>query len=209
MARRAPKGCTSGARVGGPDQCDDGHDRSGYGHPPSYSGIARGPAYRLAELARVTQALGAEIAAQGLWETLLLVRDVPGAGDSGRAALLAGNHGFRHRLIALPLDTVQARLRAVGLRLAFGLGWTASFAVGSLGAFLLFDWPPLLHALIARVLLLVVVVWLTTILLRFVMAPGAERFRILPVSTASARHWYFWLTIAVGWYAGAHVRTGF
>ena len=78
--------------------------------------------------------------------------------------------------------------------------------VGSLGAFLLFDWPPLLHGLIARVLLLVVVVWLTTILLRFILAPGAERFRILPVSTASARHWYVWLTLAVGWYTGAHDR---
>ena len=48
------------------------------------------------------------------------------------------------------LDTVQTRLGAVGRRLAFGLGWAASFALGSLGAFLLFDWPPLLHGLIAR-----------------------------------------------------------
>ena len=159
----------------------------------------------LPELARVTQALGAEIAAQGLWETLLLVAMFLALGFLVERLYWRATTGFRHRLIALPLDTVQERLRAVGLRLAFGLGWTASFAVGSLGAFLLFDWPPLLHALIARVLLLVVVVWLTTILLRFVIAPGAERFRILPVSTASARHWYFWLTIAVGWYAGAHV----
>ena len=69
--------------------------------------------------------------------------------------------GFRQRLIAMQLDTVEARLKAVGLRLAFGLGWIGSFAVGSLGAFLLFDWPPLLHGLIARVLLVVIVVWLT------------------------------------------------
>ena len=88
--------------------------------------------------------------------------------------------GFRQRLIAMQLDTVEARLKAVGLRLAFGLGWIASFALGSLGAFLLFDWPPLLHGLIARVLLVVIVVWLTSVLLRFILAPGAERFRILP-----------------------------
>ena len=146
----------------------------------------------LPELARVTQALGAEIAAQGLWEPCCLSQCSWRSGLC-RAALLAGN-----RRLPPPADRDaaghgQERLRAVGLRLAFGLGWTASFAVGSLGAFLLFDWPPLLHALIARVLLLVVVVWLTTILLRFVFAPGAERFRILPVSTASAQHWYFWL----------------
>ena len=159
----------------------------------------------LPELTRVGGALWAEIAAQGLWETVLLVAMFLGLGILVKRLYWRATTGFRRRLIAMPLDTVQERLRAVGRRLAFGLGWTASFAVGSLGAFLLFDWPPLLHALIARVLLLVVVVWLTTILLRFVLAPGAERFRILPMSTASARHWYVWLTIAVGWYLGAHL----
>ena len=157
------------------------------------------------ELTRIGQALRAEIAAQGLWESVLLVVMFLGLGLLVERLYWRATTGFRQRLIALPLDTVQERLRAVGLRLAFGLGWTASFALGSLGAFLLFDWPPLLHALIARVLLLVVVVWLTTILLRFVLAPGAERFRILPVSTASARHWYVWLTIVVAWYFGAHL----
>ena len=102
----------------------------------------------------------------------------------------------------MPLDTVEERLRAVGRRLAFGLGWTASFAVGSLGAFLLFDWPPLLHALIARVLL------------RrgrgvahhdpAAVHPGAGR---RAVSHPAGEHGIgrgigtCWLTLAVGWYA--------
>ena len=159
----------------------------------------------LPELARAGQGLRAEIMSAGLSKTCLLVLMFLGLGILVERFYWRATAGFRRRLIAMPLETVQERLRAVGLRLAFGLGWTASFAVGSLGAFLLFDWPPLLHALIARVLLLVVVVWLTTIMLRFVLAPGAERFRILPMSTASARHWYVWLTIAVGWYFGAHL----
>jgi small-conductance mechanosensitive channel len=159
----------------------------------------------LPELAGAGQALWAEIAAEGVWKTVLLVVMFLGLGILMERLYWRATTAFRRRLIAMPLETVQERLRAVGLRLGFGLGWTASFAVGSLGAFLLFDWPPLLHALIARLLLLVVVVWLTTILLRFVIAPGAERFRILPMSTASARHWYVWLTIAVGWYFGAHL----
>ena len=159
----------------------------------------------LPDLKRVGGLLHAEIVGQGVWETLLLVAVFLGLGILLERIYWRATTGYRQRLIAMPLDTVEARLRAVGRQLAFGLGWTASFAIGSLGAFLLFDWPPLLHGLIARVLLVVVVVWLTTIILRFVLAPGAERFRILPMSTASARHWYLWLTIAVGWYTAAHL----
>ncbi len=39
---------------------------------------------------------------------------------------------------------MRERLRAVGLRTAYGLGLLLAFALGSVGAFLLFDWPPLL-----------------------------------------------------------------
>jgi small-conductance mechanosensitive channel len=55
----------------------------------------------------------------------------------------------------------------------------------------------------------VILVWLTSVLLRFVLAPGAERFRILPLPTASARHWHVWLTAAAGWYALGHLMHWF
>ena len=158
----------------------------------------------LPELARAASLLYVEIAQQGVWATLLLVAMFLGLGLLVERLYWRATAGYRKRLIAMQLDTVEARLGAVGRRLVFGLGWIASFAVGSLGAFLLFDWPPLLHGLIARILLAVILVWLTSVLLRFVLAPGAERFRILPVSTASARHWHVWLTLAVGWYAFGH-----
>ena len=58
-------------------------------------------------------------------------------------------------------------------------------------------------------LLVVIVVWLTSVLLRFILAPGAERFRILPVSTASAAHWHRWLTVVVGWYTAARLTDWF
>jgi small-conductance mechanosensitive channel len=159
----------------------------------------------LPELARAVGTLRREIIAQGPWTTILLVAMFLGLGLLVERLYWRATTGIRQRLIAMPLDRVDARLNAVARRLAFGLGWTASFAVGSLGAFLLFEWPPLLHGLIARVLLVVVVVWLTWAVLRFILAPGAERFRILPVSTASARHWYRWLTLAVAWYTAGHL----
>jgi moderate conductance mechanosensitive channel len=163
----------------------------------------------LPELRRAGRVLYAEIAERGPWATLLLVGMFLSLGILVERLYWRATSGFRQRLIAMRLDTVDARLKAVGRRLAFGLGWIASFAVGSLGAFLLFDWPPLLHGLIARVLLVVIVVWLTSVLLRFILAPGAERFRILPVSTASARHWHRWLTLIVAWYTAARVTSWF
>ena len=39
-------------------------------------------------------------------------------------------------------------VRAVAMRLAFGAGLVAAFALGSVGAFLAFDWPPLLREMV-------------------------------------------------------------
>jgi small-conductance mechanosensitive channel len=161
------------------------------------------------EFARIWTAIRAEIDAFGVGSTLLLVAAFLGLGRLAERLYWRTTTSYRQRLIAMRLDSVQTRLAAVGRRLAFGLGWIGSFALGSLGAFLLFDWPPLLHALIARLLLVAILIWLTSVLLRFVLAPGAERFRILPMSTASARHWHIWLTAAVGWYTFGHLLHGF
>jgi moderate conductance mechanosensitive channel len=163
----------------------------------------------LPELSRAGALLYRQLASHGLWGTLLLLAAFVALGFAVERAYWRVTRHFRAQLIAMPLDTVQARLGAVGRRLAFGMGWVAAFALGSLGAFLLFDWPPLLRELIARCLLVLVVIWLTTVLLRFILAPGAERFRILPVSTASASHWYFWLTLIVGWYTTARLTNSF
>src|SRR5262249_52174882 len=51
--------------------------------------------------------------------------------------------GIEKWIVGLPLDTVRQRLLAVGVRLAYGTGMVAAFAVGSVGAFLALEWPPL------------------------------------------------------------------
>lgn len=162
-----------------------------------------------AELARVGDLLYRDLAGRGVWASFGLVALFLGLGVACERAYWRLSRAFRERIVAMPLDTVRARLRAVGRRLAYGLGWVAAFALGSLGAFLLFDWPPLLRELVGRFLLVAVVVWLTSVLLRFVLAPGAERFRILPLGTAAARHWTRWLTLIVGWYAAARLTGWF
>ena len=48
---------------------------------------------------------------------------------------------FHARFDEVKLDTVGERLGVVGSRFAFAVGLVLSFAAGSVGAFLAFDWP--------------------------------------------------------------------
>ncbi|MDX7953539.1 mechanosensitive ion channel family protein [Lichenihabitans sp. Uapishka_5] len=100
---------------------------------------------------------------------------------------------FRRWLLALTLDAVDERVRAVFARSLYGIGLLASFALGSIGAFLLFDWPSLIKELLLAYLLAFVSVRLATILGRFLLAPGAERFRVVPVPTPTA--WFLYLRL--------------
>jgi moderate conductance mechanosensitive channel len=108
---------------------------------------------------------------------------------------------FRERLIATPLDTARERLHAVGRRFAYGVGMVLAFAIGSIGGFLLFDWPPLLRDVVLANLLVFLIIRLVLVLGRILFAPGAERFRVIPMATATARFWFVWSTVLVGWFA--------
>jgi small-conductance mechanosensitive channel len=113
----------------------------------------------------------------------------------------------RRRIVALPMETPPERLHAIGLRLAFGLSEVAIFGLGCIGAFLAFDWPPLLKQVVLAYLVAAVVLRLALVLGRFLLAPDvegpqdAERFRVLPLSGEAARFWFRRLALFVGWFA--------
>ncbi len=91
------------------------------------------------------------------------------------------------------------------LRLVFGVSEVAIFGLGSIGAFLAFDWPPLLHQVVLGYLVAAVVLRLTLVLGRFLLAPDiggpAERFCVIPLSADAARFWFRRLALFVGWFA--------
>jgi small-conductance mechanosensitive channel len=102
------------------------------------------------------------------------------------------------------LATPRQRALAVGERLLFGALIIAAFATGSMGAFLLFSWPPLTGSIILGYLLAAVLVRLSLTSTRFFLAPTAEHLRLLPVSTETAWFWHHWVTrligtAAIGW----------
>jgi small-conductance mechanosensitive channel len=119
-------------------------------------------------------------------------------GALAEALFWRGTPRLRSRITALPVETVEDRLRAVSWRVCYGLGVIGVFTAGSVGAFLAFDWPPLLQEIVLTYLIVVLAVRLTLVGGRIVLAPGAERFRLLPMSTATARYWFAWSAVLVG-----------
>jgi hypothetical protein len=139
-----------------------------------------------AELSKVTEILGLEFEKHGILPPLLLIGAFIGLGYGAEWLFWWRSKGLRAWIAALPMDSVRARLGAMLARLEFGLSWVASFGAGSVGAFLAFDWPPLLREIVLGYLMAFLITRMAVVTGRFFLAPGAERFRILPMDTPAA-----------------------
>ncbi len=157
-----------------------------------------------AELNQARVALMTEMRQQGSFAAILPLVFFAMLGFGLEWLYRRATTGFRNRTIAIHLDTVDDRLHAAGLRILYGLGVLLAFAVGSIGAFLLFDWPPLLQHTVLAYLLVFLAVRLTLVVGRIVLAPGAERFRLMPMATVTARFWFVWSAVLVGFFAFGH-----
>ena len=154
-----------------------------------------------AALVEASGRLHKEMAAQGMNSMFLLVAVFAALGVGVERLFWLVSGGVRKWIIATRLDTAGARLRAAAARLGFGTAWVAAFALGSVGAFLAFDWPPVLRDALLRLLSAVVMVRLAMVVGRLLFAPGAERFRIMPMDTPAAWFWYRRLVLNAAWAA--------
>ena len=159
-----------------------------------------------AEFQRARDALMAETHGRGLVVVLLAV--FIGLGLGVAWLFLWATRGLRRRSLDLPMETVGQRLIALIARLVYGVLLVAAFGLGSIGAFLIFDWPPLLREILLQYLMA---------FLEFCLVaggqplpPGAgraavyedvDRFRILPMDRAAARFWHRRILVLAGWYA--------
>lgn len=157
------------------------------------------------EMRRAWTVLSSEIRERGAVGVVVLLALFVALGLGLERLFWWATDKFRQRVIAAALDSVHDRLRAVWVRFVYGVGMVLAFALGSIGAFLLFDWPPLLRQTVLSYLLVFLVVRLTLVLGRIILAPGAERFRTLPMATATARFWFVWTPIIVGYYVFVRV----
>ena len=92
------------------------------------------------------------------------------------------------------VDTVRARLTAGGLRTLITLGGLLLFALGSIGVFAAFSWPPTLETLVLNLLVVIFAVRAVRTLVVLFLAPRVQELRLLPFSNRMARHLSLLLT---------------
>lgn len=84
------------------------------------------------------------------------------------------------------------RVAGAASRLLLQASALALFALGSIGTFLGFDWPPFLERLVVNLLLAVIGIRALAMLSRFVIAPRNEHLRLVPLTNAMARLVHRW-----------------
>ena len=116
-------------------------------------------------------------------------------GLGGEWLFRTSTQGVQYWLIALPLQSARERVSAVFTRLAYSLGMITSYAIGSIGAFLPFDWSRGFKAVLLALLLASLFGRLAYVVGRFLLAPGAARFRVVPMGTGQARFLFYRLVL--------------
>ncbi len=132
-----------------------------------------------------------------------LIAFVAGGLAAQRLFLLAARPWLAH-FNRLDVTTLEHRLAVLVERLAFGILLLGIFVAGSMGTFLLFSWPASSGSMILGYLWATVEIRLSHTVCRFFLAPGAERLRLVPLSTRRAWFWYRWVGAlaaigALGW----------
>ena len=142
------------------------------------------------QLSRAGGMLGDMLDRSDAFSLLLFVPAFLALGFGGEWLFRLYMRRFADWLIALPLATVRERVSAVFVRLAYSLGIVGSFALGSLGAVLPFEWTHGMKQVLLGLLLACFFTRFAAVVGRFLLAPGAPRFRVLPVDQPAATFLY-------------------
>lgn len=114
---------------------------------------------------------------------------------------------FRLWIIAQSKDTPLGRAKKIGGRTLYSSLLIVSFALGSAGAFMLFDWPMLIREIVLTFLIAAVVTWavrtyvIAMLVPSFMKVENAVEVRALPVTNEAADHWSYWLSRIAGVFA--------
>ena len=100
------------------------------------------------------------------------------------------------------------RLRGMALRFARDVGGVAVFALGSIAAFLVFDWPPRTRQAVVAFLAAFIAVRLVMVVSRALLSPRDAHLRILPAGDAEAASWHRRVALFAGWLAFGWVLAG-
>jgi small-conductance mechanosensitive channel len=120
---------------------------------------------------------------------IYLIAFVAGGVAAQRLFLFAARPWLAH-FDRLDVATLKHRLAVLAERLTFAILLLGTFAAGSMGTFLLFSWPASSGSMILGYLWATLMVRLSHTVSRFFLAPGAERLRLVPLTTRRAWFWH-------------------
>ncbi|WP_106796700.1 mechanosensitive ion channel family protein [Rhizobium sp. H4] len=156
------------------------------------------------EATRGRSALEGDIQANGGTRPIVLIIAFIAAGLAAQWLFRSISAGWRSWMARAPYRTVLERMTALAARLLWAACYVLSFGLGSIGFFLLFQWPPIIREIVVGYLLAIVVFRLASALFDVFLAPRAEAengFRVVPLGNEAARHWAKRLSYLVGWFA--------
>jgi moderate conductance mechanosensitive channel len=149
------------------------------------------------ELRQAAGALMDELQGRSLARVLVLVLAFLALGAGVEWLFRRGTRSLKHPSPASVPASGHERLRAVALHLAFELCAVVVFALGSIGAFLAFDWPPLLKKVVVGYLAATVVVRLVLTVARSLLLPDPAAAEVDPGAPTRRRR----LTLFIAWLA--------
>ncbi|WP_192250739.1 mechanosensitive ion channel family protein [Mesorhizobium silamurunense] len=159
------------------------------------------------QFARVRAATMDDMSSKGSAGVLLLIAIFIAAGVALTWATYRLTRPFRLWIIAQPKDTPIGRAKKIGGRTLYSSLLIVSFALGSAGAFMLFDWPMLIREIVLTFLMAAVVtagvrMYLAAMLVpSFMQVENAVEVRALPITNETADHWFYWIPRIVGVFA--------
>jgi moderate conductance mechanosensitive channel len=158
-----------------------------------------------AEVGSAMARLWAELRGRGLAETGLLLAVFIALGFGTEWLFSWATARLRSRIESARPATVAERIRLVLSRFLLELVRLLCFAGGSIGAFLIFTWPPQLRRLVLGYLLAFLMLRVTLALCHFLFAPAHADLRVAPVNDSAASFWQRWIAAFVGWFAFGYV----
>ncbi|ESY65656.1 mechanosensitive ion channel family protein [Mesorhizobium sp. M0051] len=159
------------------------------------------------QFARVRAETMQDMSSKGSASVFMLIAMFIAAGLALTWATYKVTRPFRLWIIVQPKDTPIGRAKKIGGRALYSSMLIVSFALGSAGAFMLFDWPMLIREIVLTFLMAAVLTWgvrmyvMAMLVPSFMNVENAVEVRGLPITNVVADHWSYWLPRIVGVFA--------
>lgn len=93
--------------------------------------------------------------------------------------------------------TLRERVNSALIRISLIGAALIVFTIGSVGAFLSFDWPPIVQHIVISFLIAIIVIRVVLAITKFLTAPKFPELRFVPLSSGPAKRLYKWAGISV------------